>query len=395
MHLESKELVGRSPGPGTIVWCRSCYTRAAGFEKLRCRDIQTISDFSDGEQYQFSDDNGRTWSAPTDRAVGVFAFADPASDLFLAIRSECVLPPDTPREDARDFQHKSYLWYRVCDDGGRTAIIDEQIIQRGPNYNAQHPCEGVHVGRNGMLACMGGEPMRTRAGQILIPIQIIPPLGPDGQPNNPTGGFTYGDGAVLIGTWTPDHRIEWDLSEMLVHDPNKSTRGTDEMTLAEMPDGRILAVIRGSNDVRPELPGYKWYTVSQDGGHSWAPMQPWTFTDGSPFFSPASCSKLLSHSNGHVYWIGNLCSENPRGNHPRHPLVIGLVDPESLLLIEDSLFTVAERQANDHPLIQFSNFFAYEDRETSAIHIDLTPIFPVGPNDTQWTGDAYVYRIAV
>lgn len=61
-------------------------------------------------------------------------------------------------------------------------------------------------------------------------------------------------------------------------DPAASTRGTIEPTLAEMPDGRILMVMRGSNggskDPEFKIPGYRWHSVSSDGGYHWTKPQP-------------------------------------------------------------------------------------------------------------------------
>ena len=161
-----------------------------------------------------------------------------------------------------------------------------------------------------------------------------------------------------------------------------------------MTDGRILHVLRGSNDVKPELPGYKWYTISSDGGYTWRPVEPWTYADGTPFYSPSSCGQFVRHSNGHLYWFGNITPENPKGNHPRHPLVAGRVDLETGLLIKDSVTTILDRQPNEHPLMQLSNFFIYEDRETAEIVVHMSPIAPLGPNDTEWTGDSLIYYLS-
>ena len=87
-----------------------------------------------------------------------------------------------------------------------------------------------------------------------------------------------------------------------------------EPTIAEMPDGRILMVLRGSNDAKPQLPGHKWFTTSADEGKTWEPVTRWTCTDGSPFFSPSSMSQLVRHSSGRYFWIGNITPENPCGN---------------------------------------------------------------------------------
>ncbi len=118
---------------------------------------------------------------------------------------------------------------------------------------------------------------------MLVPAQTTP-LGPDGKLWNPSGGHTYTDVLVLIGTWTNGQRLSWRASQRVVGDPKRTTRGLIEPTLAEFPDGRILMVMRGSNggkaDPRHELPSSKWFAISQDGGETWSAPAPWTFEDG-------------------------------------------------------------------------------------------------------------------
>ena len=99
-----------------------------------------------------------------------------------------------------------------------------------------------------------------------------------------------------------------------------------EPTIIELDDGRILCVMRGSNDARPELPGYRWHCFSEDGGHTFGTPVPWSYDTGEAFYSPSSMSQLLRHSDGRIFWFGTICSENPKGNHPRFPLLVGRVD---------------------------------------------------------------------
>jgi hypothetical protein len=255
---------------------------------------------------------------------------------------------------------------------------------------------GVTVGRNGvMIGDNGSEPIVTRGGRLLVPVQIFP-VGHDGKYVNPGGGYTYSEAFVLIGAWATDPadlRITWELSPAIPCDPQRSTRGAVEPTIAQFPDGRILMVLRGSNDVKPDLPGYRWYTVSRDEGDSWDPVRPWTYADGSPFYSPSSMSQLLRHSNGRCYWLGNICPRNPLGNGPRYPLVIGCVDPGSLLLRRETVAIVDDRAPGEHEAMTLSNFHAHEDRVTGDIVLHMSRWMTRGPHD--WKTDALQYRIDV
>ena len=74
---------------------------------------------------------------------------------------------------------------------------------------------------------------------------------------------------------------------------------------------------------RSQLPAYRWASWSKDGGRTWTAPEPWTYEDGTNFFSPSSCSQLVPHSSGRLFWIGNIAPTNAEGNRPRYPLVIG------------------------------------------------------------------------
>lgn len=332
----------------------------------------------------YSPDNGRTWTPmkPTPdftkgpprgyRREPSPPWCDPVNGNILTLVDATDTPDLDPTiSEPPILMETYYMRYRVSVDGGRTYLFDEPIIQKG-DYTPEHPIEGVWIGKNAFFqGDLGMRPVKLRNGNILVPAQASV-LGPDGKLTYPGGGYYWLDTVVLIGTWREDNRIEWDVSERIKGDPNRTARGLYEGTLAEMPDGRVLLVMRGSNGGKKDRMfvwgSYKWYSVSSDGGKHWTRPRPWKYSDGSRFYSPASMSQLLSHSNGRTYWIGNLSKENCRENHPRWPLVIGEVDPESLLLIKDSVIVIDTKQPDEED-VNLSHFLAYEDRETHDIII--------------------------
>jgi hypothetical protein len=193
-----------------------------------------------------------------------------------------------------------------------------------------------------------------------------------------------GDGFVL------------DCAPLVTLDPDtQSTRGSVEPSLARLADGRPLLVFRGSNQDKFDLPSYTWYSLSSDEGRSWSPPAPWTYDDGTPFFSPSAHSQLVPHSSGRLFWIGNICGGSvARGNDPRYPLVVGEVDVHTGLLIRSSVTTIADRQPDQPAGIQFSNFGTYEDRVTHELVLDVPHFYPnrAGTGDT---GDLFRYRLRV
>jgi hypothetical protein len=376
----------------------SYYTTPEGGNLMSvCSHIRQ-SDTADVAYLRRSEDNGRTWSEPvawptrydhprgTGRRHPRGGYVDPLTGRYLVVWTEGVLPTDDPLEGMRQWT----LHYSVSKDGGLTERVNEQIVHQGPGYDPIHHMPGITVGANClMMGDLGQRPLTRSDGVLLVPVQSSP-LGADGTYANPGAGYTYTDCLVLMGRWEEDGSLAWTASERVVGDPHRSTRGLIEPTIAELADGAIFMVMRGSNDARPELPGHKWMARSYDGGQSWTMPEPWTYVDGQAFFSPSACSQLLSHSSGRLLWVGNISPSNPAGNRPRYPLVLGEVDRESGLLIRDSVTVVDERRAGEDERLTLSNFYVREDRETGELLLHLPRFFAHGEG---WTTDLSLIRI--
>ena len=358
------------------------------------------SDTIDVAYYRHSSDHGRTWSEPVEHKTGERrpegmlrrhprgGSVDAATGRYIEFWTEGVLPTDDPLEGMRQWN----IYYSVSPDGGRTRGPVRQVIHKGGEYGARHPLPGVFTGRNSaMLGDNTCLPITGKDGVILLPVQIAP-LAPDGSLYNPTGGYTYHESAVLHGRWRGRDTLEWEMSERIAGDPKRSTRGMVEPTIAPLAGGRLLMVLRGSNDRDHTIPSWRWYSISRDGGWRWSKPVPWTYTRGDSFYSPSSCSQLLPHPNGRLYWLGNINHENPRGNRPRYPFYCAEVDRDSGLLIRESLVVVDDKGPEDDPVLTLSNFYAREDRTTGGIALHMTRLFALAGG---WEGDAMLYRIAV
>lgn len=394
-----RETFLRSPGKGVAVMAHAVYCRPRGVEMVSFETRMSRSDTADRLLVRRSPDNGRTWSAPAEelafekRADGMLrrhhrgGWIDPGTGRYLEFMTQGVLPTDNPLEGMSHWN----LFYRVSEDGGRTWDVAEQIVHEGAGFDASHPLPEVYTGKTCvMLGDLTCQPVLRKDGAILLPGQITT-LGPDGKVYNPTHGYTYTDAVILIGKWK-GKRLSWTMSQPIKGDPARSTRGMVEPTLAFLDDGRLLNVLRGSNDRDPKLPAYKWASWSKDGGATWTKPEPWTYTSGEPFHSPSACSQLLRHSSGRLFWLGNLTPANPAGNRPRYPLVIGEVDRATGLLRRQSVRTVDTRQEGEPELLTLSNFLAREDRETREVCLHMTRLFAHADG---WVGDALLYRIPV
>jgi hypothetical protein len=344
-----------------------------------------------------SEDNGRTWkrfqTAP-DFAAGLpYGYRREMNTGVLDLATGRLLMMvnalDTPGLDPKAIeppiaQNEYYVSYRVSRDGGRTWLFEEPVIQAG--LTGKNPIDGVWRGKNGVyLGDCGSIPIVTATGHILLPVQMGV-LGEDGKLSNPLKTTTYTEVLVLRGAWKGDARVTWTASNRVKTSLDLSTRGMIEPTLAEFADGRILMVMRGSNATKREAPSRKWFSVSKDDGRSWSEPKPWGYDDGQLFFSPSSMSRLIKHSSGRVFWIGNVSPGNGYGNDPRYPIVLGEVDAKTLLLKRDSVIELDTRREEDSrrgeellkdpkARLDLSHFWVREDRETRELVISYPRAF--------------------
>lgn len=391
-----REIFLKSPGKGKAVMASSFYTKATGGDLLSIEQRWSRSDTIDVSYLRSSRDNGRTWTEPRmvptgeKRPNGMWrkhpraGFIDPGTKKYLEFWNEGVLPSDDPLEGMRIWT----VWYREGQDGPQQAVVHE-----GSGYSVEHSMPGVWLGMNGvMLGDSASVPVATRSGRILLPLTVSP-LGADGKLYNPTGGYTYTDAMVIQGTWK-NGKLAWRTSDRVIGDPARSTRGMDEPTVETLDDGRMIMIMRGSNDKNHALPSRRWVSFSTDGGagYKWTSPEPWTYSTGEAFFSPSACSQLLKHSSGRLFWLGNITPENARGNRPRYPFVVGEVDRRTGLLLNDTIRKVDDRQAGESEIVTLSNFYARENRETREIDLHMTRMFAFPDG---WEGDAMLYRIPV
>jgi hypothetical protein len=384
MELLSKELFAESPGAGVAAGGSCWYVARDGVEMEAVFATQTRSDTSDRRWRRLSSDNGRTWGDPeeiefirrdsegTHRVYIHPGQVDPFTGRLIRLSNRVCLPTDEPSEGASRWA----IWYEVSLDGGGS-------------YGEAKPV----TGNGNMLGDQTCVPIFLPDGEILAPFQLAE-FNEDGTLFQPYDTPFY-QSRVAIGRWRDESSIDWQLSDCVRLSPQDTTRGAFEPTIALVPDGRILMVLRGSNMRRTELPGYRWHAISSDSGRTWGEVSPWTYDDGSHFFSPSSCSLLIGHSSGRLLWIGNIARENPDGNLPRYPMVIGEVDEKSLLLKKDTMIAIDDVQPGESPRTCLSNFYAYDDRETGEIVMCMPRWFTKSTEKLDWTTNSYIYRIGV
>jgi hypothetical protein len=185
---------------------------------------------------------------------------------------------------------------------------------------------------------------------------------------------------------------EWTAGKPVWVPLSVSSRGLMEPFATELKDGRLLVVWRGSDT--PETEGRKWFSISTDAGATLSPVAEWKYADGSRFYSPSSIHQFIRHSvSGKLYWVGNVCLEPPRANHPRHPLVIGEIDEDRAAIKCETVTVIDERQPGDGPEVQLSNFSLIENRETHEFELCLTKLGADTSN--VFTADCYRYNVKI
>jgi hypothetical protein len=384
-------LMGAEPGIG--IWTNTSYCRKSGVELVQVFGQSVASDTAGSMFKRTSENNGRSWSSPTlffepertDKGVirwGETAFLlDDEKDALVFFHNYHIYPETNFTGDVERFTKIFYgVSWTGCEDFGDF----RQLIQDG--YGPEDWARGITFGKNN-AAISFCTPLKTSEGKVILPIQKCP-IGSDY--TNPW--LIKWQAGCFIGEWK-EKELKWDLGEMVEIEPELSSRGLCEPAIAELRDGHLLMVCRGSNHTIPSVPGYKWYTVSKDGGNSWAKVSPFCYDEGGHFFSPATGSVLIrSTENRRLYWFGNIVPKNPDGNRPRYPLQVAEVNEDEIGLRKDSVLVIDDTEQTDSPLVQLSNFKVHQDRETREFVLEMTRYQERGE---ELTSPAYEYRIDV
>lgn len=258
------------------------------------------------------------------------------------------------------------------------------------------------------LALSFAHPLVSKAGTVLVPVQT---MSLNNNNNNCLSdlGYRVSDDkslaidhrrvGLLQGEFVDDDTINWTLGGFVPADPALSSRGMCEGTIAELSDDSLAMVMRGSNHLFHEKPGYKWVSFSKDMGSSWTEARPLGCDQGEPIESSSTGSLLFrSSKSNQLYWLGNLCIDGvrPSGNMPRSPLVIAKVNEYPFALVRDSILVLDRPAADEHPNTQHSNFQLYIDRESGDAVFHLTRYGERGYEAGAWlNADQYCYRVAL
>lgn len=406
-HPQVQDEKVQSRQPATVT--NPTYASATGLTLLELRASPQAS------QMWRSEDNGRSWALadqipPPERlADGTYAkraygplLLDPDCNRLIRFQGETRFRSDPAairsyQEHKDAFIPDSFRWfYQVSRDGGRSWDKLRQFIEAGREFNETHWARDVVWLESSAVL---GEPPpfhKLPDGRLVIPCQV----------RTAAEVKTYGtiQAGRFYGRWRDDGDIAWSSG-------GRVYGGGCEQTTAILNDGRILNILRAQGQIQP-YPLNLWlrpYSLSDDndGGQNWSAPKPLSYDDGSGLTSPRAWSQLIrSTKNGRLYWIANILpaleqsgelrAKYPYRADPRHPLQIVEVDEATVTLKRRTLTVIEDRQPGETHWVRFSNFFAYNDRQTGDIVLLMQKSYcELQENLEQQPHPSLRYRISV
>jgi hypothetical protein len=386
-----RALYQEHPAQGVGAWVSVRYV-GPGVLREEIHTHMSTSDTPRKPLRRRSQDNGRTWSSfkPVPEIIrqvqGQRVYWGSSPEFFDAEHNVTVsIWLQQPHLEGR---HHNHCFARTSHDLGLTWGEPKLLrYEPGHDFDPENPFDPDYLRHN--QAYCGSNILRRSDGTL---IHCVAHANAPGDPENDSRPWRMGS-VCFLGAWDAgagDYR--WTPGGRVEIAPEVSARGLMEPYVAELKDGRLLFIWRGSNTAITA--GRKWFSLSSDGGRTLTSPGELKYDDGSRFYSPSSLHAIFRHGvTGKLYWVGNICAQPPSGNSPRHPLVIAEVDESLPALKRATITRIDDRGDQDSPRLQLSNFSCFEDRETHAVELYLTRIGE-DPEDF-WGANAYKYTLTL
>ena len=396
-----KELYKKHPRPGAAALVSVSYV-GSKLERMEVHALEIRDDVPSEPMRRYSTDNGRTWSEfePLPETLsylsGVEVWEGSGPKFFDPVAG--VLVEMWLRQIAHNGLYNNFTYYRFSHDHGKTWATPKQLrYEEGADFDPKEPLKPGFLKRN--QAYFGSNILHHSKGKHGCEadvngtlIHCVAHANAKVDPDNDKRQWRMGS-LCFIGRWDVSARdYQWTAGKRVEISPDLSSRGLMEPEVAELKDGRVLVIWRGSNTAK--TPGRKWFSISSDGGMTLSEVQELKYDDGSSFYSPSSYHRMICHSvTKKLYWIGNISAVPPSGNSPRYPLVIAEVDEEIPALKKSTVTAIDNRQPGQNAAVQFSNFSLLENRKTHELELYLTTY---GQDENNvFSADNYKYTLTL
>ena len=402
-----KQILVTASTTATAEWRRQIYLEHNGLTRREIREFQSQSDTTDYTEYRDSIDNGKTfndWNKEkrvTKEDIGNDQLAEEsypnaknvwnaANRHYLTLIFQTIYDGGYSKANSDYWSGgKGPIYHTFLKIENEDGTTKRQFItyEKGDDFSKSHYKDGNYLSTNIGIAT---DISILKNGDILFGLMAptntcCKIAGLDTKEVFPSAPEQCGGLLVFRGTWDgKKEEYSFTFSSPVIIDDRLSSRGISEPVFAELNSGKILAVLRGSNQVfenwgsriSPFAPSYKFYSISDDGGKTFSPPMPWHFDSREIIYSPATYSLFIrSTKNKKLYWIGNITEpDKTYGNHPRYPLYIAEVDDTWGHLIKKTLTVIDTKAENESEKLQLSNFSILEDRETGNIEILLSKL---------------------
>ena len=417
-----RELYVPAPDKNTSESRTQDYVHGTGVKRVEYRSLTGESDWSTAVFRRFSDDNGRTWGEWEDVFSKGYELKG-EDEITVGYGNEIWNPVHKHFVSVgyqRIFFGGHHNAYRIYWGQGKDGFVDHSLMvvrkdgseernielikyEDGADYDPNNHRNPEYINCNRGICGTNTDVLEN--GDIVFPIEAsihacCRILGLDINDFFPSCPDIM-NGLIIVRGKFNSSKGNYDLSfsRPIVISDLKSSRGVNEPTALMLPNGRILAVFRGSNvesknwrtRIQPGTPAHKWYCYSDDAGKTFTDPVPWHFDDGEVIYSAATWSILFkSIKNGKIYWVGNISDHNTYGNYPRHPLNIAQVNDRGQL-IKESMAIIDKRNEGESDKVQLSNFHILQDRETGLLELYLSKL---GQREGYtWWADCYRYFI--
>lgn len=403
-----REVYVASTRPGVAPWVYIFPGKGNSREEIHTEwshegQAKGYGDSPQNPRRRLSSDNGRTWS-PLCAEPPWITFLDKASVLDWKFCS--LYDPESNRQVSLSIHHVrdmrqgpprmiyNHALVRTSADGGRSYGPPQTLkYESGDDFDPKNVLNPDYLKNN--TGYPGQSILRLSNGRLLVPVTNtkIPSDIPDEVPSRvrwPSKG-TIGS-LCCSGRWDKEQQeYIWTPGSPVWLPRSIAFNGLLEADVAELTDGRVLIVWRITKTKTGAA--HKWYSVSSDGGMTFAKPKIFGYSDGSTFFSTSTFHRLFRSSRTkRLYWIGNISPAAPTNpGHPRYPLVIAEVDEATLGLKKDTVTQIDTRQPGEGERLQLSNFWLLEDPETHNLEIYLTRLSEIP--DKTFTANAYKYTL--